>query len=88
MAFSDKWSHEYNRVVNRFSNTIRGQFFGHTHFDEFEVFSHNKKPIGMAYLAPSLTPHGEINPAYRIYEIDGERSSGICCCIYEQQICF
>lgn len=32
------WSKNYNRVVRRFRRTIGGQFFGHTHVNEFEVF--------------------------------------------------
>jgi hypothetical protein len=52
-----------------------GQFFGHTHLDEFEVFYgggvEEKTPVSVAYLAPSLTPHDGLNPAYRIYHIDG-----------------
>jgi sphingomyelin phosphodiesterase len=76
----DRWSREYNRLVYRFRNTIIGQFFGHTHFDEFELFfaprtSANdiKEVTNVAYLAPSQTPHDGLNPAYRIYTIDGEK---------------
>ena len=32
------WSKNYNKILRRFSNTITGQFFGHTHNNEFEVF--------------------------------------------------
>ena len=69
-----RWSHEYNRLVKRFRYTISGQFFGHTHLDEFEVFFKDAKPINMAYLAPSQTPWMDkgINPAYRIYLIDSK----------------
>eukprot|EP00095_Tigriopus_kingsejongensis_P003756 maker-scaffold911_size81771-snap-gene-0.23 protein:Tk03756 transcript:maker-scaffold911_size81771-snap-gene-0.23-mRNA-1 annotation:"hypothetical protein TcasGA2_TC005858" len=70
----NKWAHEYGRIIRRFNNTVLGQFFGHTHFDEFEVFSDDKVPINMAYLGPSLTPGGGLNPAYRIYEIDGDHN--------------
>ena len=70
-----RWSHEYNRLVRRFRNTITGQFFGHTHLDEFEVFFNDElNPISVAYLAPSQTPWMDqgLNPAYRIYVIDSE----------------
>ncbi|TRY79928.1 hypothetical protein TCAL_07064 [Tigriopus californicus] len=70
----NQWAHEYGRIVHRFNNTILGQFFGHTHFDEFEIFHNGRTPISMAYLAPSLTPGGGLNPAYRIYEIDGNHN--------------
>ncbi|MPC27672.1 Sphingomyelin phosphodiesterase [Portunus trituberculatus] len=32
------WSHNYYTIVNRYEATITAQFFGHTHFDEFELF--------------------------------------------------
>ncbi|XP_064100938.1 sphingomyelin phosphodiesterase-like [Macrobrachium nipponense] len=67
------WSREYNRIVKRYENIIRGQFFGHTHYDEFEVFHDGDRPMGVAYIAPSQTPYYFLNPAYRIYTIDGER---------------
>ena len=72
-----RWSHEYNRLVKRFRNTIAGQFFGHTHLDEFEVFFKDLEPISVAYLAPSQTPWMDqgLNPAYRIYIIDGTQFS-------------
>ena len=70
--FEGRWSHEYNRIVKRFNNTISAQFFGHTHFDEFQVFFNQTSPINMAYLAPSETSLDGLNPAYRIYTIDGK----------------
>lgn len=32
------WSRNYYKIVSRYESTIVAQFFGHTHFDEFEVF--------------------------------------------------
>lgn len=52
------------------------QFYGHSHFDEFEVFydtSDFKRPVNVAYIAPSITPWKDCNPAYRIYYVDGDR---------------
>lgn len=34
------WSHNYYEVIARFESTVTAQFFGHTHFDEIEVFYH------------------------------------------------
>ncbi|XP_076041029.1 sphingomyelin phosphodiesterase-like [Oratosquilla oratoria] len=67
------WSREYNRIINRYENTIRGQFFGHTHFDEFEIFYEGERPTNIGYIAPSQTTWESFNPAYRIYYVDGDR---------------
>ena len=71
-----QWSEEYSRIIHRFRNIISAQFFGHTHNDEFEIFFGDNEvgervPINMAYLAPSQTVIDSVNPAYRIYLIDG-----------------
>ena len=37
---------QYARIVERFSNIIRGQFYGHTHYDEFSVlFNNQSEPV-------------------------------------------
>ncbi|KAK6047138.1 Ser/Thr phosphatase family protein [Cooperia oncophora] len=46
-----------------------------SHFDQFTVFyddMHNvsSTPIGVLYVAPSVTTYTNVNPAYRIYDID------------------
>lgn len=51
------------------------QFFGHTHFDEYEVFYDSeqlKRPVSVGYIAPSITTWIDVNPAYRIYYVDGD----------------
>nr|XP_045588555.1 sphingomyelin phosphodiesterase-like [Procambarus clarkii] len=69
------WSREFNRIVVRYENTIRGLFYGHTHFDELEIFHDGERPVGVAYIAPSQTPWYGLNPAYRIYYVDGDREN-------------
>ena len=64
---------DHPSITRRYENIIRGQFFGHTHYDEFEVFHDGERPMGVAYIAPSQTPWFDLNPAYRIYHIDGDR---------------
>lgn len=39
------WSKNYNRILRRYARTITGQFFGHTHYNEFEMFYDEDKPI-------------------------------------------
>uniref|UniRef100_UPI00359018B4 sphingomyelin phosphodiesterase isoform X2 n=1 Tax=Myxine glutinosa TaxID=7769 RepID=UPI00359018B4 len=70
------WSWNYYRIINRYESTIAGQFFGHVHTDKFEVFYDEqtlKRPLGIAFLAPSVTTFYDLNPGYRVYEVDGDR---------------
>ncbi|XP_071608797.1 sphingomyelin phosphodiesterase [Heliangelus exortis] len=68
------WSRNYHRILSRFQGTISGQFFGHTHRDEFELFYSDPppfRPIAVAFLAPSVTTYIGLNPGFRVYEVDG-----------------
>lgn len=59
----------------RYEATITGQFFGHTHNDEFEVFYDKTGSVpratNVAYIGPSVTTYDGVNPGYRIYTVDG-----------------
>ncbi|GIY72021.1 sphingomyelin phosphodiesterase, partial [Caerostris extrusa] len=66
------WSANYYRIINRFENTVAGQFFGHSHLDELEVFyGEDQRPTSVAYIGPSVTSYDGVNPSYRIYTVDG-----------------
>lgn len=44
---------------------MAGQFFGHTHVDEFELFYDEEtlsRPLSVAFLAPSATTYIGLNP--------------------------
>ncbi|KAJ6588646.1 sphingomyelin phosphodiesterase [Mycena capillaripes] len=70
-------SNYYNQIVQRYHHIISGQFFGHTHSDEFEIaYSdyENRRAdtaVGVAWIAPALTPRSG-NPAYKVYDVDPE----------------
>ncbi|XP_023316837.1 sphingomyelin phosphodiesterase-like [Trichogramma pretiosum] len=69
------WSSSYYDIINRYEGTIMAQFFGHTHWDEFEIFydlENLKRPVNIGYIAPSITPWENVNPAYRIYYVEGD----------------
>ncbi|XP_049528874.1 sphingomyelin phosphodiesterase [Dermacentor silvarum] len=71
----DTWSAMFHRIVERFSSTVVGQFYGHTHYDEAIVYYSSvdrSRPFGVAFVAPSVTTYTFLNPAYRIYEVDSE----------------
>ncbi|XP_054161219.1 sphingomyelin phosphodiesterase-like [Oppia nitens] len=66
------WVYNYLAIVERFQHLIVGQFFGHTHADEFRLLysNHNiSRPIGVQILSPSLTTFEQFNPSYRIITV-------------------
>ena len=67
----------YYQIIDRFNNTIRGTFFGHTHADELGVFYANNGTVknaqtasGVAYIMPSVTPYTDLNAGFRYYLVD------------------
>jgi len=62
-------------LIRRYESTIVGQFFGHTHYDSWQVFydldDDLKRPLSVAYIGPSVTPFVQLNPGYRVYQVDG-----------------
>ncbi|PHH89254.1 hypothetical protein CDD83_6421 [Cordyceps sp. RAO-2017] len=68
-------SNYLDQVVNRYSSTIAAMFFGHTHYDHFEVSYSDyqarkaSNAVMMSYIAPSLTPTAGM-PSFRVYEVD------------------
>eukprot|EP00331_Platyophrya_macrostoma_P010976 CAMPEP_0176429406 /NCGR_PEP_ID=MMETSP0127-20121128/13695_1 /TAXON_ID=938130 /ORGANISM="Platyophrya macrostoma, Strain WH" /LENGTH=283 /DNA_ID=CAMNT_0017811211 /DNA_START=960 /DNA_END=1811 /DNA_ORIENTATION=- len=74
-----EWAARYQTLVDRFSYTIRGQFFGHTHYDQFQVFygvENKSEPVGLQLVAPSLTTFVDsylnqtVHPSIRLIEMD------------------
>ncbi|XP_053954606.1 sphingomyelin phosphodiesterase-like [Anastrepha ludens] len=65
------WAREFNRLVERFRNTISGIFNGHSHQDEMHLhYSANSHAIGIAWNGGSITTYSNKNPNYRLYQIE------------------
>lgn len=68
-------SNYYNQIIQRYKNSIAGQFFGHSHQDQFEIAysdysnQHAATAIAFASLSPALTPRSG-NPAFKMYDVD------------------
>ncbi|XP_011303535.1 sphingomyelin phosphodiesterase [Fopius arisanus] len=69
------WSREYRKIINRFSHIIAGQFNGHTHSDEFNIFYEPRNfsnIINIAWNGGSITTWSYVNPNYRTYTVNGK----------------
>lgn len=57
-TFLNECNKRYNALIDRYQNIIRGQFFGHTHYDEMRLihgYFDKSKTVGAVYTAPSVT---------------------------------
>lgn len=74
----------------RYESTITGQFFGHTHFDEFQLFYDEEtmtRAVGVAYIAPSVTTYINLNPGTSDMNISVLVFVGCFLCVYWSMKC-
>lgn len=67
------WSRQYRRIIDRFRNTIGGQFNGHSHRDEFEIFydvATGQHAVNVAWNGGGATAYVALNPNYVLYYVD------------------
>lgn len=65
------WAREYNRIIERFSDTVSAIFNGHTHKDEMILhYSENGHPMAISWNGGSLTTYSYKNPNFRTYEVE------------------
>lgn len=74
------WLHNYMTIIERYSHIIKGQFSGHTHFDDMRIYFSlyegiNPDVIGLLFLSPSITPYSGNNPSYRVYFMNESTST-------------
>lgn len=69
-----EFSRRHQVLSTRFQNTIIGQLYGHSHYDEFHVINSviDNEPIGLVNVVPPLTTWQNHNPGFRVYEVDRE----------------
>lgn len=60
--------------LTRYESTVTAQFFGHVHNEMFTMFYDEvqfKRPTSVLYNPGSVTTFSNLNPGFRIYEVDG-----------------
>ena len=66
-------SREFQRVINRFHQTVAAQFNGHHEFFNFNIFYENgleEKPVNIAWNGGSLATFSAVNRNYNLYNVD------------------
>lgn len=74
-TFLTQCSLRYNALADRFSQIIRGHFYGHTHLDEFRIipeYFNSTNVAGIIFTAPSLTTYSFQSPSFRVFDVDTE----------------
>eukprot|EP01129_Flabellula_baltica_P017686 TRINITY_DN988_c0_g1_i2.p1 TRINITY_DN988_c0_g1~~TRINITY_DN988_c0_g1_i2.p1 ORF type:complete len:376 (-),score=64.71 TRINITY_DN988_c0_g1_i2:17-1144(-) len=71
------WNHEnqwrgeyitkYFDLISKYQHKIAGQLYGHTHRDDFKIYSKDDKVTFSLLLSPSISPNSFTNPSFRYY---------------------
>ncbi|KAI1290275.1 Sphingomyelin phosphodiesterase [Halotydeus destructor] len=70
--------HNYLQLIERYQDTVKATFHGHTHLDEVRLHYANcsaKVPLVVGFVGGSLTTYYNVNPNYKIYTIDETTSA-------------
>ncbi len=74
------WSNQFERIIVRFESIIMGQFYGHTHKDEIQIFYDTSekpsRPVNSLYVGGATTAYTDANPGFKVYHVDGAGGSG------------
>lgn len=71
--YHEPCSREYQRIVERFKNTIVAQFNGHVESYGFHLFyeaANISNPVSVAYNGGSLASFSKSNRNYAVYDVD------------------
>jgi len=69
-----QWSVRFNALLDRFQHIIRWSVYGHVHLEIYGVSKglRTGKPTGVHYWAGSVSTWFEVNPTFKVYEVDVE----------------
>ncbi|KAL4435972.1 hypothetical protein ABPG74_022207 [Tetrahymena malaccensis] len=68
----EEWAQIYTALIQRYSNVIVSQFFGHTHTEQIAAFRNygTNEINNVMFITGSLTTYGGQNPSFKIFEAD------------------
>ncbi|KNC53044.1 uncharacterized protein AMSG_09337 [Thecamonas trahens ATCC 50062] len=72
-AYADR----YVKLVASYADVVAGQFFGHTHRDEFRLLFREESSVSSALIAGSLSMVFVNNPSFKVVDVTGAPESWI-----------
>nr|XP_054754080.1 acid sphingomyelinase-like phosphodiesterase 3b [Lytechinus pictus] len=78
VSFQTSFNVRYLEIIRKYSDVIKGQFFGHHHYDSFRVlYDDTGMPINALYVQPAITPRQTPSPRYPSFRmITYDRETG------------
>ena len=68
------WAVRYRAIADRFQHLIRFSIYGHVHHEQHNVVKQfsDGRPVGVQYWTGSATSHYQVNPSFRVFEVDSD----------------
>lgn len=69
-----QWAIRYNALMDRFQHVVRFSIHGHKHIEKHSTVRSidDRTPIGIQYWSSSGTTFTDVNPSYRVFEVEAE----------------
>lgn len=67
MTWDEKYSDEFLKLMDEYSDVINAGFAGHFHRDDFRITNAESDDPGYILIAPSISPIYDNKPSYRIF---------------------
>lgn len=69
-----RWGMRFKALIDRFSRIVRGQIYGHSHGEFFNLYRGytRNETLNVAYISTSVTTDDFKNPSFRVFDIDDD----------------
>ena len=69
-----QWAARFRAILDRYQHIVRWSVYGHVHLEIYGVAKGIKtgKPTGVHYWAGSVSTWFEVNPSFKMFEVDVE----------------
>mmetsp|Transcript_5140 Transcript_5140/g.16546 ORF Transcript_5140/g.16546 Transcript_5140/m.16546 type:complete len:448 (-) Transcript_5140:431-1774(-) len=73
---NDLYTETYLQLAAEYADIIVHHVYGHAHTDRFQLLEapQGGPPTGVAYITPSVTPFGKVNPSFRYFVVNRSTS--------------
>jgi sphingomyelin phosphodiesterase len=69
-----QWAYRFRAILDRYQHIVRWSVYGHVHHEVMNVAQSikNKKPTGVHFWSGSVSTWFEVNPSFKVFEVDAK----------------
>ena len=69
-----QWAYRFRAILDRYQHIVRWSVYGHVHLEIMNVAHsiQNQKPTGVHFWSGSVSTWFEVNPSFKVFEVDAK----------------